>query len=421
MVVYILNCQGKPLMPCSPSKARKLLKSGKAKVASKAPFTLQLLYPCANRVQEVIAGMDSGSKVIGIAAISNGNVLYQCETILRGEEIKKKMDQRRMYRRNRRGRKLRYRKPRFLNRKASTRIDRLPPSTKHKIVAHLREKKSLESILPISKWFVETVGFDIHKISNPTVSKKHGWTYQKGQKLGYYNTKAFVLNRDNYTCQQCKKHKDELKLHVHHVKFRSNGGTDAPTNLVTLCESCHNKLHDSPNAQEKSFKLQKKVQKQTKHATEVSILRSQLLKKFGSIEETFGYITKFNREEQKLPKTHYNDAVCIASQEESVKISSKYYIRRLVSKGDYQQTKGIRSEKKIPTGKSHGLRKFDYIYSKSKKIIGFIKGKRSSGYFSISDIFGKSIDNSVNIKKNCVRLTARNLILTQRKEVAHAF
>ncbi|TDJ04873.1 MAG: HNH endonuclease, partial [Deltaproteobacteria bacterium] len=205
MVVYILNCQGKPLMPCSSSKARKLLKNNKAVVIKKVPFTLKLLYPCADRVQEVIAGMDSGSKVIGTAAIANGETVYQAETILRGEEIKRKMEQRAMYRRTRRARKLRYRKPRFLNRRASTRLDRLPPSIKHKVVSHLREKGFLESVLPISKWFVETASFDIHKISDPTVSKKHGWTYQKGQKLGYYNTRAFVLARDKHTCGKCNK------------------------------------------------------------------------------------------------------------------------------------------------------------------------------------------------------------------------
>lgn len=398
-------------MPCSPSKARKLLKSGKAKVVNRTPFTLQLIYPCANRVQVVIGGMDSGSKVIGLAAISNGQTLYQSETILRGEDVKSKMEQRRMYRRSRRGRKIRYRKPRFFNRKASIKLDRLPPSTKHKVMAHLREKKFLESILPISKWFVETASFDIHKISNPSVSKKYGWTYQKGQKFNFYNTKAFVLARDNHTCQKCRKNKNGLKLHVHHIVFKKNSGTDAPTNLITLCDSCHSKIHAHKFAERESLKLQQKVQKQTKHATEVSVLRSQLTKQFEDFEETFGYITKFNREALGFTKKHYVDAVCIASQGETVRTNTKYFAKRLVSKGDYQQTKGIRSEKSIPTGKSHGLRKFDQIYSKSKKILGFVKGKRSSGYFAISDIFGKAIHNSLNIKNACKRIAARKLTL----------
>ena len=39
MLVYVLNQHSKPLMPCKPQKARKLLESGKAKVVSRAPFT----------------------------------------------------------------------------------------------------------------------------------------------------------------------------------------------------------------------------------------------------------------------------------------------------------------------------------------------------------------------------------------------
>jgi hypothetical protein len=56
--------------------------------------------------------------------------------------------------------------------------------------------------------------------------------------------------------------------------------------------------------------------------------------------------------------------------------------------------------------------KFDLIYSDAKKVIGFVKGKRSTGFFSISDIFGKAIHNSVSVKKDCRRLSARKLILT---------
>ena len=407
-------------MPCSPKRAKDLLKSKKAKVVRKSPFTIKLLVATGEAKQEVVAGMDSGSKVIGTATISNGETIYQAETILRGEEIRRKMEQRAMYRRSRRGRKLRYRKPRFLNRRASTRLDRLPPSVKHKVVAHLREKKFLESIIPISKWFVETASFDIHKLTNPNVSKKHGWTYQKGQKLGYYNTKAFVLARDKHTCQKCNKFKNGLKLHVHHVVFKTNGGTDAPTNLITLCNACHNKIHAHKTPEKESLKLQQKAQKQTKHATEVSILRSQLLKKFGDFEETFGYITKFNRESQSLLKTHYNDAACIASQGEIVGQNSEYFVRRLASKGDYQQTKGIRSEKNINTKKILGFKKFDQV--KWQKKIGFIKGRMSSGYAVLMDIFGKKIEVKPMAKlrnKKLQRLVARNLILTQRVEIVH--
>jgi len=141
MFAFVLNKNGQPLMPCKPAKARRLLREKKAKVVKSSPFAIKLIHGCTGYKQEVVAGMDTGSKVIGTAAISNSRILYQAETLLRGQEIKKKMEQRRMYRRNRRSRKTRYRAPRFLNRLASTRRERLPPSVKHKVEAHLREKK----------------------------------------------------------------------------------------------------------------------------------------------------------------------------------------------------------------------------------------------------------------------------------------
>jgi 5-methylcytosine-specific restriction endonuclease McrA len=418
MVVYILNCQGKPLMPCSSCTARKLLKSGKAVVKSRTPFVLKLKFPCANRVQEVVAGMDTGAETIGTAATSNSKSLYQSETILRSKEIKNKMGQRSMYRRTRRGRKTGYRKARFLNRRNSIKLNRLPPSVKHLVDSHLREKKFVESILPVTKWFVETASFDIHKITDQNVSKKNGWTYQQGRCKDFYNVKAYVLDRDKYSCQKCKSKTKNQHLHVHHIIFKSNGGTDSPDNLVTLCESCHKKIHLLKNgqAQKESKLLRTKAQKNTASATKVSIVKTQIQKHFGDFEETFGYITKFHREEQGLSKEHHVDALIIASQSEIVKPSNYLLLKKCVSKGDYKQTSGSHSEKCVPTGKLFGLRKFDKI--KVGNICGFIKGKRSSGSFAISNLDGSKITGSINVKKNCTRISARKTILKTMKLAA---
>ena len=99
MLIYVLNHHGKPLMPCSPAKARHLLESGKAKVVRRDPFTIKLLFGSSGYAQEVVAGMDAGSKTIGAAATANGKVVYQAEVSLRDDgsgEVK----QRAMYRRN---------------------------------------------------------------------------------------------------------------------------------------------------------------------------------------------------------------------------------------------------------------------------------------------------------------------------------
>lgn len=411
MLAFVLNRHGSPLMPCKAQKARKLLKLKKAKVVRRTPFTIKLICGSSGYKQELTAGMDTGSKVIGTAVVrESGQVVFQAETHLRGEEIKSKMDQRRMYRRSRRGRKTRYRKPRFLNRRASTRLDRLPPSTRHKVNSHLREKRSIESILPIAKWRVELASFDIHAISNPNVSKAAWWTYQRGDMYGFQNLKQYVLNRDGYLCQSCKKKtRQNTELHVHHIKFRSNGGTDTKNNLITLCKPCHDKLHKKNNAQAISLKFKPKPAN-TKHATEVSVVASHLRKHFGDFEETFGFVTKIDRLEQALEKRHFIDAAVIASRGMLLRLQNRVLIRRYIAKGDYQQTKGARSEKAIPTGKLYGLRKFDLIYT--LKGVGFVKGKRSSGYFSIGDIHGKAIHNSVKVKTDIVRLSARYITLT---------
>ena len=390
-------------MPCKPAIARLLLKGGKAKCIRRTPFTIKLLVDTTEYKQEVVAGMDTGSKTIGCAATANGKVVYQSEVQIR-QDVSKKMEQRKMYRRSRRGRKTRYRKPRWQNRASMRKEGRLAPSIKSKVDSHLREKKFVESILPVSHWKVETASFDVHKISNPDVKR---WDYQKGNQKGFYNVKAYVLHRDGYQCQKCKTRKG--KLHVHHVVFRSNGGTDSPENLIVLCSDCHDKLHKG------EFEI-KGIRSKTKHATEVGIVKSQLEKQFGDFEETFGYKTKFKREQiLQLPKSHYFDAVAICSEGgEIVDLSDNVYFKKHVAKGDYQQTTGKRSEKSIPTGKLFGLRKFDYI--QTPKVTGFIKGKRSTGFFAISDLEGNTISPSINIKKDCTRLQARTTTLIERRK-----
>ena len=263
-MVYVLSRCGKPLMPCSERKARLLLSSNNAKVIHKTPFTIKLLYGATGYKQEVTAGLDTGSVTIGCAATANNMVVYQSEVTLRND-ITKKMKSRASFRIARRGRKTRYRQARFSNRSASCKKGRLPPSIKSKIDSHLREIKFVESILPVSRWIFELASFDIHKITNPDVSGKE---YQEGVQKDFYNIKSYVLHRDGYKCQSKQKIVHSKKLHVHHIQYRSNGGSDTPTNLITLCETCHNNLHDD------KFSL-KGVKSKTKHATEIGVIKSQ--------------------------------------------------------------------------------------------------------------------------------------------------
>jgi len=103
------NRDGHPLMPCTPAKARKLLRAGRASVVKRCPFTIQLSWQCEGCVQEVRAGIGKGSHITGICCVGNGKALFSAE-IHHRKDVKDRMDDRRVRRRARRSRK-RYRPP----------------------------------------------------------------------------------------------------------------------------------------------------------------------------------------------------------------------------------------------------------------------------------------------------------------------
>ena len=49
-----------------------------------------------------------------------------------------------------------------------------------------------------------------------------------------------VLARDRYECQMCGR---TNRLHVHHIVYK-NLGNEPLSDLVTLCSSCHKKVHN---------------------------------------------------------------------------------------------------------------------------------------------------------------------------------
>ncbi len=415
-MVYVISKDGQPLMPTKRcGKVYRLLKNNKAKVIRRCPFTIKLLYePESFVVQEVNLGVDTGSKHVGVSAVGNDEVLYASEIELR-DDIKSKMDARRTYRRNRRQRKTRYRKPGFLNRAKSAKLNRLPPSVKSKVESHIREIEFVNSILPVSNIILEVSQFDTALMKNPLLIRekvKH-WGYQKGLNYGYESRKEAVLHRDNYACQICgKKH---TRLEVHHIVFRSQGGTDEEDNLITLCEDCHHGIHNG------TVVLKKKPRKlNLKFATQMSIIRSQLLKKYPEAIETFGFITKANRYSLDLEKTHYNDASVIASAGKSFTQTDEIFYKKNVADGDFQKTKGIRSEQPINTAKIAGFKKFDKVHYQGGEY--FIKGRMSTGYAVLMDIFGEkqTFENPKTVKlSECKRMTARCSTLTQRTAIHH--
>ena len=70
------------------------------------------------------------------------------------------------------------------------------------------------------------------------------------------------------------------------LNLEVKGGTDNPSNLITLCEKHHKQLHEG------KIKLDIKKHKELKTATIMNVIRKRLLEYFPEAIETFGYKTK---------------------------------------------------------------------------------------------------------------------------------
>ena len=412
MIVYVLNKHGKPLMPCSPCKARKLLKQGKAKVKRTEPFTIQLLYGSSGYKQNITLGIDAGSKHIGVSATTKKKELYAADVEIRND-IVDKLSTRRQCRRERRSRKTRYREPRFENRVKSKHKGWLAPSIENKINSHFRVVKNTYKILPVNKIIVEVASFDIQKIQNPDIN---GTEYQQGNQLGFENVREYVLWRDNHTCQCCKGKSKDNVLEVHHIESRKTGG-NSPNNLVTLCRTCHSGYHKG------NVQLPSKIRRgmSFKDATFMGVMRwtfySRLKELYHNVRMTYGYITKHNRIENHLPKEHYIDAYCIAGNLNAERLDY-YYYQKCVRKTNRQIHKA-----KIPKGGKKklnqaskyvkGFQLFDKVQYNSK--LYYIFGRRSSGYFDIRTLNGDKVNNgSVSYKKLNLMETSRNVLIERR-------
>lgn len=247
MYVYVLNKHGEPLMPCSSRKARTLLDNKKACVAKRTPFTIKLLHGSAGYKQPLTLGVDAGSKHVGLSASTETHELYREEFMPRNDVVDL-LSSRRQFRRARRNRKTRYRAPRFNNRVHSKHKGWLAPSVEVKIQEHITVVKHVCKIMPISLVRVETAEFDTQRLKAMLEGKPLpvGTDYQLGEMYDEYNVRQYVLKCDNYTCQCCGAHATktkQVKLHVHHLESRKTGG-NAPSNLITLCPTCHKAIHE---------------------------------------------------------------------------------------------------------------------------------------------------------------------------------
>ena len=409
-MVYVINKDGQPLMPTERyGKVRRMLKNKEAIVVKRCPFVIRLLYETGNETQPVSLGVDAGSKVIGISATTETKALYEAEIELR-TDITDLLSTRRECRTGRRYRKTRYRKPRFNNRTHAKKKGWYAPSVENKIGAHLKAVDDVYRILPVSRITVETASFDIQKIKNPGIAGKE---YQEGEQLNFWNVREFVMFRDGHTCQCCKGRSKDKVLEVHHIESRNTGG-DAPSNLVTLCSTCHKGYHAG------TVKLPDIVKRKAsfRDAAFMGIMRwvfyETLEDIYPNVHMTYGYITKNTRITNGLEKGHAVDARCISGNL-NAKPPDHYYLQKRVrrhnrllhkmsvGKGGYR--KANQTQKYV-----YGYQLFDKV--QCGKTECYIFGRRTSGYFDVRKLDGTKVSAGVSYKKLKL-LERRKTVLTE--------
>ena len=394
-MIYVRSKDGKALMPSERGgRIGYLLRHGKAHVVSRVPFIVQLDYESTTYTQEVSLGIDAGSKHIGVSASSEKRELLAAQVELRSDVVNL-LSTRRELRRARRNRKTRYRKVRFDNRKRKD--GWIAPSIEQKVESHLKVIRLVHKLLPITKTTIEVAQFDAQKIKNTDIK---GDEYQQGEQMGFWNVREYVLARDGHKCIHCKgKSKDPI-LNVHHLESRKVGG-NSPSNLVTLCETCHKAYHRG------EFDLKVKRGTTLRDAAVMNIMRWSVYERakaeFGNVHLTYGYITKHTRIENCIAKTHTADAFCIAKNINAMRLSSFFMCRCVPlhtralhvvnpKKGGIRRST-IASHK---IGKSR-FQRFDMVRWKSKEC--FIFGS-TNGRPILRNVYGNQVAEypSVNIK-----------------------
>lgn len=384
--VYVLDSDGKPLMPTRRfGKVRRMLRDGLARVVRRDVFTIQLAYESTHYTQPLALGCDTGFEHIGIS-VSSEKTEYYSEEVVIDNGMAKRLETRRMYRRDRRNRKTR-----FSNRVSSKKDGWLAPTVRHRRDTHIARICKACSILPVVTINIETTSFDIQKIKNPDIE---GVGYQQGEGYGYENKRQYVLARDGYTCQHCHGKSGDRRKEVHHVKWRSQGGSDDVSNLITLCKTCHDAVHRG------EIELKNRKHRSFAAAAGVSSMKNSLMRELRRlfpqtpINETFGYITKHRLDLNNIAKAHHCDAFAIAGNVKATQLDYHYLFmqkkrhERSLHVANYQKG-GIRRSNIAPKYiKGSRFKRGDYVVCEGRR--GFIYGS-TNGYPFIKDINGKKI------------------------------
>jgi hypothetical protein len=156
--VPVISSDGHPLMPTKPSRARRWLKEGKAKIYPNDlnVFAIQLINePSGYETQDVVAGIDPGKLFSGVGVHSSKATLFKLHLILPFPNVSKKMTARRILTRARRGRRINRKLPYAQRCHRAKRFDnrvqkKLPPSIRANCQLELRIVKEVGRLFPIS-------------------------------------------------------------------------------------------------------------------------------------------------------------------------------------------------------------------------------------------------------------------------------
>jgi 5-methylcytosine-specific restriction endonuclease McrA len=316
-MVFVLDRHKKPLMPCSPKRARLLLGEGRAVVHRHSPFVIRLK---DRRVEEstlqpISLKIDPGSKTTGMAlvreeATSEGSIhhtLHLCEVRHRGAAVHQAMLERASHRRRRRSANLHYRQPRFDHR---TRAQGwLPPSLASRVGNVLSWARRYGRWAPVTRIEVERVKFDLQLLQNSEIS---GLEYQQGELAGW-ETRAYLLEKFGHRCAYCGK--GEVPFELDHQLPRSRGGSNRVSNLVLACHDCNLAKGNQTAAEFGYPQVEAQAKASLRDAAAVNETRFALvreLKKLGIPIGTWsGGRTRWNRARFGFSKTHALDALCV--------------------------------------------------------------------------------------------------------------
>ncbi len=419
--VFVLDKKKRPLMPCRPSRAKQLLREGRAAVHRLVPFTIRLKDRIGGDTQPARVCEDPGSKTTGIAIVretpaaietsldANGDdvsgptrtVLFKIELEHRGAAIHKAMESRKSLRRGRRSRKTRYREQRFDNRASSRRKGRLAPSLKHRVETTMTWTKRLSRLVPVTAISVERVRFDTQLMENPEIS---GVEYQQGTLKGY-ETREYVLEKWGRSCAYCDK--ENVPLQLDHVRAKSRGGPSRPTDFVPACGPCNQKKGAQPvetflmRDPKRLAKIVAGLKVPIRDAAAVNATRwaldAELRTLVVPVEAASGGRTKWNRSRFNVPKTHANDAVCVGRVSGVAMLDRPTLYVRCTGRGGYCRTRvtahGFPRGYLMRSKSSHGFRTGDIVRAvvPSGKKRGTHAGRvavRATGKFAISSAAG---------------------------------